>query len=250
MTVIEPPLTVFVDESGSWPRESKVGDPEAHGYVTCAVAVPSIEELLLPGLLPRDASGNYMKAGDPGFNERVAIRFVEELLQLDVDVGVVTLDSGNRENIQTLDRLHAQSNAGRAREGRSRVRRGNFAYLAFVPLVIGAVLDARARRQRERITLVDVVIDSHSVADRHAEDFTRLVRRGLDRAGVRVRDIRWEREEDNTALLAPDILAAAFLRPAVHRDNLHLLHFLRQQVDQERINWIDGARFPTRSEQS
>ena len=227
MNVI-PPLTIFVDESGSTEFGApKEGEPKK-ALAVVAVAVPTMHFEAFRSLLPRTAAGKFLKAQDKEFHAGTALTFVNKLISSTAEVGAFLANPGAPENVELARERAARANRGRAKarekqeivEGKRQhpdITPRDLHYFDFLVKAVLKCIEAYTARN-SRPSFVDIVIDTMDVDEFQREWFKREFIRVADEHELTIRRIDWKTEQEEPLLLLPDLLGGILCREERYRD--------------------------------
>jgi hypothetical protein len=218
--VMAPPQstsTIYVDEAGS-PHFQRLRDGNRkRGYVVCAACIPDHARDAILAILPRDANG-FVKASSRMMSPDDAESFIAHSLDLDLDIGLVLLDTGSDGNVSKARRFTEKSNARRKARGNPSIVTAHLVYaIAAKEAIIGAWSHASIRRSAELATF-HVVMDNASITNHTRLLFERASQEAFERIGIACRSVTWASEENEPLLYVPDIFAGVYRRQVTHGD--------------------------------
>jgi hypothetical protein len=223
------PLAVFIDEAGSADfRETVMGECK-RAFAVCAVAVPTIASRGLLQIIPRNATGDLLKASHRDFNNSLAVAFADGLIRSKAEVGAFLVDPGAAENIAIASRRAKLANDRRiiARDTESteqgkrlhpEIKPHDLHYLSFLSQAIFACLEVYSAHNQAIPSFVDFVVDTRGLDEFHRHQFVRELRRICGKGGIHIGKFEWKREEDEPLLLLPDLFGGILCREDRYRD--------------------------------
>jgi hypothetical protein len=223
-----PPLTIFVDESGSVdfgvPKEGAC----KKALAVVAIAVPTMHFEAFRIMLPRNAEGRFLKAQDKEFHAGTALLFVNKLIASTAEVGAFLADPGAHENVELARERAERANRGRAnareKEETDQGKRQHpdivphdLHYLDFLAKAVVKCIEACAVRNN-RPSFVDIVIDTMDINEVHRAWFKKEFTRVADKLELTIRRIDWKTEQEEPLLLLPDLFGGILCREDRYRD--------------------------------
>jgi hypothetical protein len=108
--------TIYYDHAGD--LDFSQGDGEINPVVACAVYVPSVQKSSVLDTLPKRCSdGELLKFSSGEVGEEALFEFTRSILELDVDISILTIDSASKESAELLSDLLESSNQLRQSKG-------------------------------------------------------------------------------------------------------------------------------------
>jgi len=203
---ILPPFEIYVDEANTPLFEARPG--LCTPYAVAAVAMSPLDKDKIIAILPRDDSGNLLKSSSVSMTDELAANFIRNLLALNVLVALVGVDASDPENCGLADVMISKANEIR----RKKLTKSNMMYVRTVVQALANIWST------DKITFFDLILDSSSLPKKESRRFCSVLQEKLGSRGTTVREIRWQTEQVEPLLLAPDILAGVGSRWSTHQD--------------------------------
>lgn len=226
---LQAPLTLFIDEAGSADfREPGAGECKK-AFVVCAVSVPTSSFHELQQIIPRSATGKFLKSSHRDFNPALAITFADRLIHSKADVGAVLVDPGAVESIELARKLASLANNRRkavrdaelTEEGKRlhpEITPHDLYYLNFLHKALLACLEVYSIRHQGLPSFLDIVVDTMELDEFQRQRFVCELRRICGEQGLRIGQFEWRRDEDEPLLLIPDLIGDILCREDRYRD--------------------------------
>ena len=195
-------------------------------------------------ILPRDKTGALLKAADSGFSADRAYEFVRQLLDTDVDVAAILIDTSHPASVAAARSNTELVNQRRQAVHHRKMTEAGFSYGIFAGQLITDLLMASLERTGCRPTFFDVVLDNaalKAVQERQWRDWLRAAGANNDTS---VGDVVWTSEQAEPLLLLPDLVAGILLRDAVAGDCQRARQALQDAGRAGRLSIRDGYNIP------
>lgn len=202
-----PAYEIYIDESNV-PVFSDSKKRDDAPYVVCAIVIPILAKQDIELLLPRDKDGQIMKSSSPDLTDTAAAQFINNLMVFDVLFSIVVLDTKDKENCEIANSLTNNANRNR----RKKIRQANLMYIRTAAEAIITVLGSN------KISFFDIIFDSNSLPRNEFELFKNILKVQFAHRGVKIRDITQKTEQQESLLLAADIIAGVGRRWDTHKD--------------------------------
>jgi hypothetical protein len=217
-----------------------------NGYVACAVAIRTELRDAVVKLLPRDpGSGKPQKASSRNTTDGGLAAFLKSFFALDVAAGMLSVDSTDRANVETLQEAVDLANANN--RARNRFKPMTTAYSLLAPKAVLQAWMAVCLRQRYRLERFSLVFDEANLPKELQERLTAAICESFQEQNVRVDDVRWASEDDETLLHVPDYIAGVSLRKFTRDDCPFSFVELQRAKDREQLRVQDPIEIYTLS---
>lgn len=203
---ILPPYEIYVDEANTPLFEPRPG--LCTPYAVAAVAMSPLDKDKVIAILPRDVSGNLLKSSSVSMTDELAANFIKKLLALNVLVTLVGVDASDPGNCCLADLMNSKANEIRHKK----LTKSNMMYVRTVVQALANIWST------DNITFFDLILDSSSLPKKESRLFCSVLQDKFGSRGTTVREIRWQTEQVEPLLLAPDILAGVGSRWTTHQD--------------------------------
>jgi len=243
--MLSPPNTIYVDECGT-PSFTDVGNScKDRGYVVAASLIPELERSNILEILPRDTNGSALKASSREMSPTIAAEFIKRVLNTSVEIALVLLDTGSKQNHKLASQVAELSKRGRQASGAPQINPRVLMYLITVNHAIVQVWSHSAIRHRQELTFFNVVMDSFSVSTNDRGLLQKEFPSIFAEQKVSVGSIRWESEDQEPLLLVSDIFAGICRRQLTHQDVGEAYSVIHAAMESGRIGFQDGIEVPT-----
>ncbi len=240
--LIEPPLTIFVDEAGSPTYRALGKNGIFAGYIPCAAAVPTIDRKKLLAILPKDSSGGFIKSSHKEFTPKKAANLVQALLKSNIQIAALLIDPTHPKSIQAAQNTTKIVNAHRQEAHHPKITEAGQTYIHFVWQVIHNVLKTTLEQTGELPEFFDVVLDKGPLKNRHQSQYRKALKDAAENNGRCIRKVEWSDEESEPLLNIPDLVAGIFHRDASYGDASTARQILQDAGRSGRISIQDGLK--------
>ena len=223
--------------------------------ISCACHIPQATEDQVIAILPRGRKAQFLKAGDAEMHVGLAERFIECLLELDVDIGIQSVDVGGEDSIAGIKYAAQYSKKSRKKHNKPIHNELSLSYSLFTSAAVLYSLTARATRVGVFPHEFTLVLDREDIGRKRNEDYMCDLISIFSKHGTTVLDFSWQSRLEEPLLLVPDIVGGLIRRHGVTGEGERGVQLLKEAERSGQVYAVDGygidsSAFPDRGEDS